>query len=237
MKKTLLNLFCLTAIAIIAASCNKDEGPGGTACIEGRVFQIVHDDDHYPLIADTLLAVDQDVYLVYGDDTYFGDDTETDEDGTYRFRYLTPGKYTLYAYSQSASGEKTAVKKEIVLHRGEHLQVEDLYINNGKAYGTSMIKGWVWGTYFDKNGNTVRNTWAYDHRVYIQRVGEEYYFNDTRVGLDGIYYFQKLLPGSYVVFSFSQYLDETLYPVSDTIFIDQAGMVYEADTLNIRIKS
>lgn len=217
--------------------CNKEEGSGGTATIEGQVFQIIHDDDHYPPTADTLPAVKQDVFLVYGSDTYFGDDAETDENGSYRFRYLTPGHYTVYAYSELASGEKIAVKKQVTLQRGEHLQVEDLYIDNGKAYGTSMVKGWVKATYFDKNGNTVRTTWGYDQRVYIQRLNEEYYFNDTRVGLNGVFYFQKLQPGRYVVYTFSQYLDETLYPVCDTLTVEEPNCTYLADTLNIRIKA
>lgn len=232
-KSTLLIL----ALSLFVASCNKDEGPGGTASIEGRLFQIVHDDDHYPPTSDTILAVKHDVYLVYGNDTYFGDDTETDEDGSFRFQYLTPGSYTIYAYSELASGEKIAVKRHITLHRGEHIQVEDLFVENGKAFGTSMIKGWVKATYFDKNGNTIRSTWGYDQRVYIQRLGEEYHFNDTRVGLEGVYYFQKLLPGSYVIYAFSQYQDESLFPVFDTITISEPGLIYEADTLNIRIKA
>lgn len=231
-----LTIFCAICLLSFFA-CNKEEGTGGTGTIEGRVFQVVHNDDNYSLSADTMVAARQDVYLIYGNDGYFGDDAETDRDGRYRFRYLNPGTYTLYAYSQTPDGQRLAESRTVTLRRGEKVEVDDIFIHQGKAYGTSLLKGWVKATYFDKNGNTIRTSWPYEHRVYIQRMGEDYHFDDTRVGLNGIFYFQKLTPGTYVVTTYGQLTDETPYPVSDTVVIDQANGIFISDTLNIRIKA
>ena len=219
------------------AACNKDEGVGGSATLEGKVYKVIHTDDDYDLSCDTIVAAKQDVFIVYGDDNFVGDDVETGEDGSYRFRYLTAGDYTVYAYSELASGERVAVKQTVSVGSGKTVSVPDIYIHTGKANGTSMVRGWLWCTWFDKNANTVRTGPALGERVYIQRLGEEYYFDDTRVGLGGVFYFQKLQPATYVVYAIGQLTDETPYAVSDTVTIDATGLIYTADTLNIRLKA
>lgn len=232
-----ISIVFATLVLSCLLSCNKEEGEGGTGIIEGKIYTIIHNDDDYDLSVDTLVAAKQDVFIVYGDDIYYGDDQETGEDGTYQFKFLTPGTYTIYAYSELASGEKVAVKKTVELGRGETVNVDNIYIEEGKANGTSMIRGWVWATYFNGDNETVRTTWGYEQRVYIQRLGEPYYFNDVRVGNNGTFYFQRLQPDTYIVYTYSQYADETPYPVSDTVTVDAAGHIYDADTLRVRIKA
>ena len=235
--------FILAALLIITlAGCNKDEGVGGSATIEGKVIKIIHPDDDYDLSTDTIVAAKQDVFIVYGDDGFVGDDVETGEDGSYRFRFLTAGTYTVYAYSELATGEKVAVKQTVTVKRGETVTVPTIYIHSGKAYGTAMVKGWVRATWFDKNGNTLNTSWAYDQRVYIQRLGEPYYCDDTRVGLNGLFYFQKLQPDTYVVFTFGEDPSnssnmETPVPVCDTITVEKTDTVYSVGIMNIYLKS
>lgn len=232
-----ISLISVLSLLLLFVGCNKDEGTGGTATIEGHIFKVFHDDDNFSFSADTLVAAQEDVFITYGDNNYFGDDVETNEEGLYRFRFLNPGTYTIFAYSELASGEKIAEKKTVTLKRGETLHVDDLFIHYGKAYQTSMIKGWVKANYFDKNGNVIRNSWAYDQRVYLQRLGEDYYIDDTRVGIDGTFYFQKLQTGSYVVYTFGQNTDETPCPISDTVTVDELGNTFTSDTLTIRLKA
>ena len=235
--------FVFAALLIFTlAGCNKGEGVGGSATIQGQVFKVLHPDDDYDLSADTVAAAKQDVFIVYGDDSFVGDDVECGEDGSYRFRYLTAGTYTVYAYSELASGERVAVKRTVEVGRGETVTVPTIYIHSGKAYGTSMIKGWVRATWFDKNGNTLNSDWAYGERVYIQRLGEPYYFDDTRVGLNGLFYFQKLQPDTYVVFTYGEDPSnstnmETPVPVCDTITVEKADTIYSAGILNIYLKA
>ena len=234
MTKTFSSLL-LATLAIFAISCNK-EGEGGTGTIQGKIYKVNHPDDEYSLAADTIPGAKEDVFIVYGDDTFYGDDTEAGDDGTYRFRYLTPGEYTIYAYSELATGEKVAEKRTVTLKRGQTLDVEDIYIHRGKAYGTSMIRGRVSATYFDKNGDIV-TTNAYEHRVYVKRLNDTYHIDDTRVGADGYYYFQKLLPDTYVVYTFGENADEVPYLVSDTVTVSATGEIYDAATLSIRLKA
>jgi len=226
----------LTSVLLLAG-CNKQEGEGGTAVIQGKIYTVLHNVGDYSMTLDTIVAAKQDVFIVYGDESYYGDDAETADDGTYQFKYLTPGDYTIYAYSELASGELVAVKKEVTLKRGETLTVEDIYIHDGKTNGTSMIRGQVWCTWFDKDGDDISSSWAYDQRVYIQRLNDDYYLDDTRVGLNGMYYFQKLTPDTYVIYTFSQTDDEVPYPVYDTVTVSTTDTVYDAGMISIRLKA
>lgn len=245
MKKSILRaVFVVLGVMgmMSLTACNTDEGTGGTASIQGKVYKVIHADDDYDLSADTIVAAKQDVFIVYGDDGFVGDDLETGEDGSYRFRYLTAGTYTVYAYSELATGEKVAEKQTVTISRGEEATVPDIYIHTGKAYGTSMVRGWLRATWFDKNGNNLNTDWAYGERVYIQRYGEPYYFDDTRVGQNGIFYFQKLQPDTYIVYAIGQDPTnstnvETPVIVSDTITVSTTDTVYTLGVLSIYLKA
>ncbi len=226
----------LVFLPLLAAACTKGEGTGGTASIQGRVYKVMHYDD-CSLTVDTFPAAKEDVFIVYGDDPAFGDDVETGEDGFFRFRYLNPGTYTVYAYSEYANGCREAVKRTVSLKRSCTATPDDIYIHDGKAYGTSVVRGRVWADYFDKNGDNVRSNWAYEQRVYIRNLAEDCHSDDARVGNDGCFFFQKLSPGRYEVYTFSQYLDETPYPVRDTVEVVSPNTIVETDTLRVRLKA
>ena len=89
----------LLALALVMPSCNKGPGEGGTGTVQGTVMLVHHPDDNYTLASDTMVAAKTDVFIVYGDENYFGNDVETGADGGYQFEYLLPGEYTVYAYS------------------------------------------------------------------------------------------------------------------------------------------
>ena len=226
MKKTIQLLLLLVAVALLPA-CNKGEGKGGTGTIQGHLKLVHHPDDDYTLTADTMAAAKTDVFLVYGDESFYGDDIETGPDGMYQFEYLRPGNYTVFAYSTLPSGEKVAVSESVTLARGAVATVPTIYIHDGKAYGTSVVKGQVHASYWH-NGSYRGEGWAYNHRVFIRRVGEELHFNDVRTGADGYFAFQKLQPGEYEVFTITEdsntEVPELLF---QTIRVDEAGQVYE----------
>lgn len=223
----LLLAFVLTAFLLQA--CNKGPGEGGTGTVRGYVQLVHHPDDDYTLTPDTTAASKTDVFIVYGDAPYFGNDVETGPDGMYQFEYLLPGTYTVFAYSTLPSGIKVAVSETIDLARGAVAQVPTLYIHDGKAYGTSVVKGRVHAAYFH-NGSYRGEGWAYEHRVYIRKVGDEIPFDDVRVGVDGYFAFQKLQPDEYEVYTVSDDV-ETEIPdlLFQTITVGEAGVVYELD--------
>lgn len=220
-------LMALLALALLMPSCNKGPGEGGTGTVQGMVKLVHHPDDDYTLTPDTMVAAKTDVFIIYGDEAYFGNDVETNADGLYRFEYLLPGSYTVFSYSTLPSGEKVAVSETVELQRGAVAQVPTLYIHDGKAYGTSVVKGRVHASYYH-NGSWRGEGWAYEHRVYIRRVGDDIPFDDTRVGPDGYFAFQKLHPGEYEVFTAS---DDIATEIPDFVFqsivVEEAGQVYE----------
>ncbi len=194
--------------------------------MQGFVKLVHHPDDDYTLTPDTMAAAKTDVFIIYGNEEYFGDDVETNAEGMYQFEYLRPGEYTVFAYSTLPSGEKVAVSETVELQRGAVAKVPTLYIHDGKAYGTSVVKGRVHATYYH-NGSYRGEGWACEHRVYIRRVGEDIPFDDTRVGPDGYFAFQKLQPGTYEVYTVTQDFNEVPDFVFQSIEVEEAGQVYE----------
>lgn len=227
----LVGLLCLS-------SCNKKEGEGGTGSVQGYVKQINHPDDNYNLITDTIDAVKTDVFIVYGNSDFYGDDVETDENGFYKFQYLTKGDYTVYSYSTLADGRKIPVTASVSIGKGETASAPTIYIHSGKAYGTSIVKGKVYAMYYH-NDNYRGQSWAYEHRVYIRNAGDTYHFDDVRVGLDGVFAFQKLQPGDYEVFTFTEDSNEIPSPVIKNISVDKMGEIIEMEpdtTFIVRIQ-
>ena len=226
MKKTFHLFLTLMVMALLLPSCNKGPGEGGTGTVQGFVKLVHHPDDDYTLTPDTMAAAKTDVFIIYGNEAFFGDDVETNAEGMYQFEYLRPGEYTVFAYSTLPSGEKVAVSETVELQRGAVAKVPMLYIHDGKAYGTSVVKGRVHATYYH-NGSYRGEGWAYEHRVYIRRVGEDIPFDDTRVGPDGYFAFQKLQPGEYEVYTVTQDFNEVPDFVFQSIAVEEAGQIYE----------
>ena len=224
--KKVLNLLCSIAlVSMFFPACNSHEGEGGTGTVRGYVKLIHHPDDDYQLQVDTIDAAKTDVFIVYGEDDFYGDDTETNPEGLYQFEYLNPGQYTVFAYSTLPSGERIPVSETVRLEHGSVAQVPTLYIHDGKAYGTSIVKGKVWGMFFH-NESYRGEGWAYEHRVYLRKLGESYHLDDTRVGLDGVFAFQKVQPGRYEVITYTQNALEVPSPLIDTITV-KAGQILE----------
>ena len=226
MLKTFKSFLILAATALLLSACNKGPGEGGTGTVQGFVKLVHHPDDDYTLTPDTMVAAKTDVFIIYGDEAYFGNDAETNANGMYRFEYLRPGNYTVFAYSTLPSGEKVAVSETVELQRGTIANVPTLYIHDGKAYGNSVVKGRVHAAYYH-NGSYRGEGWACEHRVYIRRVGDDIPFDDTRVGPDGYFAFQKLQPGEYEVYTVTQDFNEVPDFVFQTIMVEEAGQVYE----------
>lgn len=235
MKIRLIGLLC---VVLMFVSCKRNEGEGGTGVVQGYVMLINHPDDNYTLPADTIVAAKTDVFIVYGNSDFYGDDVETDDKGFYKFKYLTPGNYTVFAYSTLASGDKVPVTASISIGKGETGNVPTIYVHQGKAYGTSIVTGKVYAMYF--HNDTYRGQgWAYEHRVYIRKEGDSYHFDDVRVGLDGVFAFQKLQPGNYEVFTFTENSAEVPSPLIETISVENIGEIIEMEpdtTFVVRIQ-
>ena len=85
MNRTIKFLWVFVVLALLFSACNKGPGEGGTGTVQGFVKLVHHPDDNFQLNVDTMPAAKTDVFIVYGDEAYFGNDVETGSDGMYRF--------------------------------------------------------------------------------------------------------------------------------------------------------
>jgi len=186
-------------ILFLLASCNTNEGLGGSSSLEGYVYEVRHNDDNFSFLTDTFPALDRDVFIEFGDDLSIGQRIRTGREGYYRFDYLREGNYTVFSLSEFADGRKEAVTCKVNVS-GKLTKSNDIFVHTGKASGTAMIRGKVMVRFFnkgmlviDRNGNSLFP--AMETRVWIKNKGEETAFNDVRVGDQGIFIFQKIQPG------------------------------------------
>ena len=131
--KTKRTIFLLALASIfIFASCEKEAGEGGNSSIFGKVY--VKD---YNLTFDQLIGEyygpDEEVYIIYGDDLSYSERIRTSYDGTYEFKYLRPGRYKIYAYSDtlksiSPSGKIEKIKEVEITDKNQDVEVEDIVI-------------------------------------------------------------------------------------------------------------
>jgi hypothetical protein len=230
--------FFLLFPVLLITSCNKDEGLGGSSSLEGYVYNIIHSDDNFTFATDTFPAVREDVYLIFGDNetNFYGEDIKTDGNGLYRFDYLRKGNYVVYACSSFADGHKAAEIKKVTVS-GSLNKAETIFIHTGKASGTAMIKGYVYATYYH-NGSYRDSGPGIGVRVYIKHVGDEVYFDNLRVGdkiwdeteqrYKGVFIFQKLLPGDYILSVETEDRDtEKVEVIMKNITIINTGEIYE----------
>lgn len=83
-------------------SCEKEEGEGGQATLKGTL--IVQETFSSPVlgikdsVVKTYPAVNERVYITYGNNDIYDDDFRTDFNGAFKFENLRTGDYTLYAY-------------------------------------------------------------------------------------------------------------------------------------------
>ncbi|MDQ3046383.1 MAG: hypothetical protein M3R27_02465 [Bacteroidota bacterium] len=101
MNKLILLLiagFCLTL-----SSCKKGPGEGGTSSIKGKVW-VTDYNGEFTSVKGEYWGEDEKVYIIYGDDISYSDRISTGPGGEFEFKFLRPGKYTIYVYSKDKEG-------------------------------------------------------------------------------------------------------------------------------------
>ncbi len=130
--KRYFNIILVLILFVGFTSCEKSPGEGGNATIVGSVWV----EDYNSTFTDLLgeyAAMQQDVFIVYGDNVGFDDKVETDYLGNYRFNYLRPGKYTIFVYSKDSSmttidGEIAVLKEADITKSDQVLTVPQILI-------------------------------------------------------------------------------------------------------------
>lgn len=124
----------LITIVLVVSSCNKVEGPGGSATIQGKIYVEVKDGAGN--IINEYYGPKEDVYIIYGGgiENFYDDKTETNGDGLFEFRYLEPGTYTLFSYSYcpTCPSGKELVHTTVEIKKKGDLVVLDSLVIRGK---------------------------------------------------------------------------------------------------------
>jgi hypothetical protein len=137
MLKLLFSVMLITNV-ILLSSCKKTEGEGGTGEISGKVL-LIRFDASYSIVMDTVVASDEDVYIIYGNNSStYNDDFKTSYDGTYAFRNLIEGNYRLFVYNNDSTGAsvglvdnslpKIPVLIDVKIESGEKISAPVIYI-------------------------------------------------------------------------------------------------------------
>jgi len=123
-----LALFLLTA-------CEKGAGEGGTSTIKGVVITEEWNSDFTGTPRDVYPSQEEDVYIIYGDDDFYGDHVKTNYNGVYEFKYLRKGTYTIYVYTKDPSidyditNQKGLIMREVhISSNNQTVTVDTLYV-------------------------------------------------------------------------------------------------------------
>jgi len=112
----------ITLLIFSFISCQKEEGAGGTSTIAGKVWVQNYTTD-FKLLISEYWAEEEDVYLIYGNDSIYSDKTSTDYEGNYWFQYLQEGNYTVFVYSKDRSSSSPSgripVKMEVNINKSK----------------------------------------------------------------------------------------------------------------------
>lgn len=131
---THLRLLIVTSIStFLFYSCAKGPGEGGRATIQGKVFATNYSNSF--IKNDSGYIGGQKVFIQYGDEVGVSDNTDTDNDGIYTFRFLREGKYTVYVYSKKLTNnalDTFVVKNVEITSRKQVLEVSQMNINTFK---------------------------------------------------------------------------------------------------------
>lgn len=203
----------LVTFIFLFSSCEKSPGPGGTGSISGTIIEHFYNDDFSSQLYQKP-ALDEEVFMLYGEENALGDRVFTGVTGEFRFKYLFPGRYYVYYFSEDSTSildEKKEKLYPVDLKRGEEVDLGDLEKLSTLDYddGAAMIKGVV------KVINYVNESrwpnlvvediaFAHEHEVYITYGNHTFYDDRIRTQYDGYFEFSNLIPGDYLIFLYSE---------------------------------
>lgn len=133
MKNLIIKFMLIFFVSLFLFSCDLPEGTGGKSTVRGHVYVVRYNSDFTRVIQE-YYEPDERVFITYGKDTTtYHDDIRTHFDGSYEFRYLRPGTYSVYALTldtNSITGRpKYAVIKTVEVKKGDDvIEVDDIII-------------------------------------------------------------------------------------------------------------
>ncbi len=195
----------LIVVIISLFSCSQ-EGVGGKGKISGYIEkQIVNRNN---IAIDTVPASSKNVYIIYGDESYYNDKAVTNTDGYFEFDFLNKGDYKIYANSDCDSCDSG---KELTLNNVEIKSKSDevstlLLVKKIVDYddGTSIIKGRLMEQLYVGSFPVNSPYASQKNEVFISNGTDEVYFDDMDTGFDGKFEFRDLIKGTYTLYAYSE---------------------------------
>lgn len=117
-------------VGFVGLGCTQVPGDGGRASIQGHVEIEPRSVLTNPATAGSpYMAMDEQVFVIYGDNIGPDDQVETNHEGAFVIPWLRPGHYTLYVYSEDTTGvnppRDMAVVREVVIEGARDVVVVD----------------------------------------------------------------------------------------------------------------
>lgn len=120
----------LSSGLLLFSACKKVEGEGGSSSIKGRI--IVENYNSNGVLLGEYNGAKEDVYIVYGtEDNTYDDKMEASYDGTFEFKYLEKGTYTIFSYEDCItcdSGEKEVIATVTIDKKKSTVDVGDIIL-------------------------------------------------------------------------------------------------------------
>lgn len=192
---------------LVFFSCKKDEGKGGSSTITGNVITVEYTKYNNQIVR-WYNANEEDVYIVYGDDDFYGDRVRTDNTGKYEFKYLTKGEYTLYSYSDDLNNYNLKTTQGVntkIDVNGSTITAPNISIIKMVDKGNASISGKLFAFDYDASLTILKDSfYVADEYVYIALQGEETYLDRVKTFYDGSFVFSEMLPGNYEIYAYSK---------------------------------
>lgn len=130
LRMNMKNICFTLVICLGLMACSKDPGEGGLASISGKVYVLEYNGNCSEL-RDEYYGIDEDVYIIAGDDPSYFERVRTGPDGTFWFPYLRKGKYQVYALSENCEvpGALEAIIKTVeITERKQKVITENIEV-------------------------------------------------------------------------------------------------------------
>lgn len=122
---------CLIIVSFFYSCKKREEGPNGQATIKGKIY-VKDYNSSFSRVNDQYYGAKEDVFIIYGDEDIYGDNMETHFDGTYEFKNLTEGTYTIYSYTEDTTLKTSnllpVIKTVEITKKNQTIEVEDIVI-------------------------------------------------------------------------------------------------------------
>ena len=199
------NLIVLFSVILMFVSCKKEPGKGGASKLKGRIVVDEYSVYNYNHVR-SYYAADETVYIVYGNNDYYGDRVRTNSDGYYEFSNLQHGEYHVYTYTENEQEDKKAVYADVNIEsNGSVVDVPYIKVRKYVSSGTVSVNGSLFVYDYNSDLTMLKDTFYGANRyVYFGLKNKETYLDRVKTNPNGYFKFYNLLPGDYEVYAYSQ---------------------------------